>query len=127
MANHSRDLFVCTAQTPCHAAQHRAQYLRVLNQASAAQAMKEDSDKTDNIVQNIRAELDSVEADAKAPKQQKERIKSLLEKIAKLKLKVQNSPLICNVSSVATLRCAIVQGILGLDVQMCVRAAPLDC
>ena len=57
--------------------------------------MKDDKGKFDDIARSITAELESVEMDVKAPKQHKERVKSLLEKLAKLNLKVRYSHLTC--------------------------------
>ena len=127
LGEHRESCFGCTAQTQYHAAQHRAQQVRVLKHAPGAQAMKADRDKLDNIVQNIRAELESVELDPKATKQLKERIKSLLEKTAKLKLKVRRSLVFSNISQVCLPNCASISPVLMLDMQMCSRAPQLDC
>ena len=88
---------------PYKAAQHRAQQLHMLKQSSGAQALKDQKDRLDEVVLSIRAELAAVELDAKAPKQLKERTKTLLEKAAKLKLKVRKSPSICNLTPVCLL------------------------
>ena len=91
----------------------------MLKQSSGAQALKDQKDRLDEIVLSIRAELAAVELDAKAPKQLKERTKTLLEKVAKLKLKVRKSPFICNLSPVCLL-CTVQRSwkVLMLDTQM---------
>ena len=102
----------------------------MLQSASGAQAMKDAKEKLDDIVRSIKAELESVELDVKAPKQLKERIRSLLDKVAKIKLKVQKSPLICKPSSIKSgylASCNNVEKSLMLDMHPCVRAAPPDC
>lgn len=111
---------------PYKAAQHRAQQLRMLKQSSGAQALKDQKDRLDEIVLGIRAELAAVELDAKAPKQLKERTKTLLEKVAKLKLKVRKSPFICNLSPVCLLCTVQRNGKSSCLTRKC-TAPQLDC